>query len=48
MKIPWQVVAEHSKTMAGDHGLNRDSDAIVIRLQDAYGIASDAIPRGGY
>jgi hypothetical protein len=48
MKIPWQVVAEHSKTMAGDHGLNRDSDAIVIRLQDAYGIASDAIPQGGY
>jgi hypothetical protein len=29
MKNP-SVIAQHSKTMAGDHGLNRDRDAIVI------------------
>jgi hypothetical protein len=44
MKIPWQVVVEHSKTIAGDHGLNRDGDAIVIPLQDASGALSDGIP----
>jgi hypothetical protein len=32
LEIPW-VAAQHIKTMAGDHGLNRISDAIVIRLQ---------------
>jgi MFS family permease len=35
MKIPWQVVAEHTKTITGDHGLNRDGDAIVIWLLPA-------------
>jgi hypothetical protein len=31
MKIPCYG-AQHTKTTAGDHGLNRDGDAIVIRL----------------
>ncbi|WP_283807537.1 hypothetical protein [Bradyrhizobium lablabi] len=44
MKIPWQVVVEHSKTIAGDHRPNRDGDAIVIRLQEVSGTASDGIP----
>jgi hypothetical protein len=33
---PW-VAAQHSKAMAGDHGLNRDGDAIVMPLLDASG-----------
>jgi hypothetical protein len=31
------VVAQHTKTMATDHGLNRDGDAIVMPLLDASG-----------
>jgi hypothetical protein len=40
LEIPW-VAAQHIKTMAGDHGLNRLSDAIVIRsraFQDSLGL----------
>jgi hypothetical protein len=29
------VVAQHTKTIAGDHDLNPDEDVIVIRLQGA-------------
>jgi hypothetical protein len=32
MKTPL-LAALHTKTMAGDHGLNHDGDAIVIRLR---------------
>jgi len=42
MKNP-SVVAQHSKTIAGDHGLNRDRDAIVIGLQNAAETASGGI-----
>jgi hypothetical protein len=31
MKTPL-LAAQHTKTMAGDHGLNRDGDAIVIQF----------------
>jgi len=36
LKIP-SVVAQHTKTVATDHGLNRDGDAIVMPLLDASG-----------
>jgi len=42
MKNP-SVIAQHSKTMAGDHDLNRDGDAIVIGLQHAAETASGGI-----
>src|SRR6476660_1165239 len=34
---------QHTKTKAGDHGLNRVGDAIVIRLQFASETASRAV-----
>jgi hypothetical protein len=42
LKIPL-VVAQHTKTMATDHGLNRDGDAIVMPLLDASETASGSI-----
>jgi hypothetical protein len=45
LKIPL-VVAQHIKTMAGDHGLNRDGDGIVMQLLDASETASGH-PQGG-
>jgi hypothetical protein len=27
------IVAQHTKTITGDHGLKRDGDAIVVRLR---------------
>jgi hypothetical protein len=36
LKIPL-VAAQYTKTMATDHGLNRDGDAIVMPLLDASG-----------
>ena len=35
---------QHTKTVAGYHGLNRDSDAIVIGGEGARTTASDSIP----
>jgi hypothetical protein len=34
---------QHTLAMTGDHGLNGDSDAIVIRLQSAFQTASGGI-----
>jgi hypothetical protein len=34
------VATQHSKAMAGDHGLNGDGDAIVMGLQGARGPAA--------
>jgi len=42
LKIPL-VVAQHTKTKARDHGLNRDGDVIVMPLLDASEIASGSI-----
>jgi hypothetical protein len=42
MKTPL-VAALHTKTMAGDHGLNHDGDAIVIRLHRVTKTASGGI-----
>jgi hypothetical protein len=42
LKIPL-VVAQHTKTMATDHVLNRDGDAIVMPLRDASETASGSI-----
>jgi hypothetical protein len=45
MKTPL-MAAQHTKTMAGDHGLNHDGDAIVIWLQLSSETASGGVPRG--
>jgi hypothetical protein len=42
MKTPLSV-AQHIKTMAEDHGLNRASDAIVIWLQLALESSSGSV-----
>jgi hypothetical protein len=44
LKIPL-VVAKHTKTMATDHGLNRDGDAIVMPLLVASETASGVSAR---
>jgi hypothetical protein len=40
------VIEQHSKTMAGDHGLNRDGDAIVIWLRGTAEQRPDASQAG--
>jgi hypothetical protein len=45
MKTPL-LAAQHTKTEAGDHGLNHDGDAIVIWLQLAFETVSGRIPSG--
>src|ERR1700732_1244511 len=42
MKIPCYG-AQHTKTTARDHGLNRDGDAIVIRVHDVLLTSSGSI-----
>jgi hypothetical protein len=42
MKTPL-LAALHTKTMAGDHGLNHDGDAIVIRLRPVTKTASGGV-----
>jgi hypothetical protein len=42
MKTPL-LAALHTKTIAGDHGLNHDGDAIVIQLHRAAKTASGGV-----
>jgi hypothetical protein len=39
------VAAQHTNTLAGDHGFNRLVDAIVIGLQDSFKTASGGTRR---